>query len=494
MANMMPLDDFVWQVLVDSGYYMYAGAMYDGDRRQANLRVLVDRARQYCEGTVASLSSFLRFTEIMKTKKISNGQVSMVSKDDDVVRISTIHKSKGLEYPFVIVGGLGHSFRYDSVGMNLAFDSEIGVAMPYVSPDRRYWRSTIMQRVIGAKSHDESYQEELRILYVAMTRARNKLYLVGTAKNEEDLNKLIPNPSNFLKVIRDVRETPFNEYYVCELDNSGDAARQSRVQALLASRPQVMSPEALALYEEVDRRLSYEYPDAALLEAPSKYSVSAIRRDELASEAQSGTVIADDVAASDAATIDNEVVNLWHLTDNKKKASATDLGIAYHRIMEYIDFAKVVEPGYILESARLLYDNGAIDEDVFNALQLERIADFFRTPLGQRAIHASVNGKLKKEKTFTLSTEWKGRDILVQGVIDCCWEEQDTDGNPYMVLVDYKSSYINPKKHREEEMERIRREYRTQIDIYSKAIAEGTGIPVSEAYLYLFAIAEPIKI
>ncbi len=494
LANMMPLDDFVWKVLVDSGYYMYAGAMYDGNRRQANLRVLVDRARQYSEGTVASLSSFLRFIEIMKTKKISNGQASMVSKEDDVVRITTIHKSKGLEYPFVIVGGLGHQFRRDNSEMKLSFDSELGVALPFVSADRRYWRSTVMQRAINAKSNAESYKEELRILYVAMTRARNKLFMVGAVKNEEELNKFTANPNCFLKVMREVLDTPYNDYYVNNLELRRDITKESRVQALLASRPKVLTPEALSMYEEIDRRLSYEYPDAAMLEAPSKYSVSAIRRDELASEAQPGAINADDAPASDATTIDNEVVNLWHLTDNKKKASASDLGIAYHRIMEYIDFTKVVEPGYILESARFLCDNGAIEEEVFKALQFERIADFFRTPLGQRAIRAAISGKLKKEKAFTLSTEWKGRDILVQGVIDCCWEETDTNGNPCMVLVDYKSNYINPRKPKEEEIERIRREYKTQIELYSKAITEGTGLPVGEAYLYLFNTSEAVRI
>ena len=484
LSNMMPLDDFVWKVLVDSGYYMFAGAMYDGDRRQANLRVLIDRARQYSEGTVASLSSFLRFIEIMKTKKISNGQASMVSKEDDVVRISTIHKSKGLEYPFVIVGGLGHQFKRDSSEMKFAFDSELGVAMPYVSKDRRYWRSSIMQRAINAKSNAEGYKEELRVLYVAMTRARNKLFMVGTVKNEDDLYKYTANPNCFLKVMREVLDTPFNEYYVSRLDFKSDNAKQTRWQSLLASRPKVLSPEALALYEEIDRRLNYEYPDQELLEIQSKYSVSAIRREELRT--------AD--GEEEASVQDNEVVNLWRLTENQKKSSSADLGIAYHRIMEFMDFGRVVEPGYIMSTARFLLDNDAIDEDVFNKLELEKIAEFFRTKLGQRAIKASLNGKLKKEKAFTLNTEWRGREILVQGVIDCCWEELDADGNPYMVLVDYKSSYVNPKKNKEEELERIRREYKTQVEIYSQAITEGTGLPVREAYLYLFKTAEPVKI
>ena len=462
-SNMMTTPDFIWKVLVDSGYYLRVGAMFDGDRRQANLRVLVDRARQYCEGTVASLSSFLRFIEVMKTKNISNGQASMVSQEDDVVRISTIHKSKGLEYPFVIVGGLGHHFRMDNNEMKLSFDSELGVAMPYVSPDRRYWRSSIMQRAINAKGNAESYKEELRVLYVAMTRARNKLFLVGTVDSEEKLLEFSANPNNFLKVMREVLDTDFNDYYVKPLERTENAQSATRVQQLLASRSKVMSPETLRIYEEIDRRLSYEYPYKDELEAKSKYSVSEVRREELKAERE-----------AEAIQGDNEVVNLWRITDNKKKASAADIGIAYHRIMEYLDFTKI-SSSYIDDAARDLLNKGAIEQDVFKKLDLAKIRAFFGSELGMRAIMAAKEGKLKKEKAFTLKTDWQGREILVQGVIDCCWEE-----NGQMVLVDYKSGHVNPS------------EYKTQVDLYSQAIEEGTGVLVKEAYLYLFEKAEAI--
>ena len=492
LSNMMSTADFIWKVLVDSGYYLRVGAMYDGNRRQANLRVLVDRARQYCEGNVASLSSFLRFIEVMKTKNISNGQASMVSKDDDVVRITTIHKSKGLEYPFVIVGGLGHKFRMDNNDKKLSFDSEIGVALHYVSPDRRYWRSTVIQRAINSRSNTESYKEELRVLYVAMTRARNKLFLVGTVKNEEELDKFSAHPNCFLKVMRNVLDTPYNEYHVCHLDNSDNTAAASRFKELLNSRSRIKSNEALMLYDEINRRLSYEYPDQELLTAKAKYSVSALRHEELS--AQSSVDVGEDSGVN--APADNEVVSLWHITDSKKKASAADIGIAYHRIMEYISFAKVgisVDKDYIRESANYLHDNGAIDDEVFKSLDYNKIAAFFSSDLGKRAIAADNAATLRKEKPFTLKTEWQGRDILVQGVIDCCWPESDpVSGEPYIVLIDYKTSFINPRKNHGEEIERIRNEYRTQIDLYSQAVEEGTGIAVKEAYLYLFETSEAI--
>lgn len=454
ISRMMPIEDFIWKVLVDSSYYMMVGAMYSGDRRQANLRTLVDRARKYSESSVASLSSFLDFLEVMKSKGVSNGQVSMVSKDDDVVRITTIHKSKGLEYPFVIVGGLGHAFKYDNNEKALSFDSKLGVAMPYVSPDRKFWRSTLMQRAINSKSYKESYEEDLRVLYVAMTRARNKLIMVGTTKDEESLAIYTTRPTNFLKVMRNVLHTPYNEYHYAVLEQDNSKESSSHIKEVLASRGKTLSPDAQAIYEEIDRKLAFEYPDKDMLDAKSKYSVSALREEELKDE-------------SDMVKPDEEVISLWQLTDTKKKASAADIGIAYHRILEFLDFTKI-SAGYIEESYNYLVENGAIDETVAGMIDLGKVKDFFTSDIGQRAVAAAYAGTLKKEKPFTLRTNWKGREILVQGVIDCCWEE---DGQ--MVLIDYKTTRVDPSK------------YQTQLDLYTKALEQGTGKPVKEAKLVI---------
>lgn len=471
MSKEMPVEDFIWKVLVDSGYYLKVGAMYSGARRQANLRTLVDRAAKYSKNTVASLSSFLNFLEIMKTKNVSNGQVGMISKEDDVVRITTIHKSKGLEYPFVIVGGLGHRFNRENNEMKLSFDSKIGLALPYVSPDRRYWRSTPIQRAINFKSNADGYKEDLRVLYVAMTRARNKLILVGLLKDEEELLKYSARSNNYLKAIGKNIKSVHNRYYLNPVLQGDNLSKTSRIQEILKTRNKNLSAQGEEIYKDIDRKLSFEYEDKELLDSKAKYSVSELRRE----------------------TVKEEVVSLWQFTDDRKKASSADMGIAYHRIMEFLDFAKIcydntIDRAYIAERAQYLFEHSSIAEDVYNKLDMDRISEFFTSELGRRAVAAAKAGKLRKEKAFTLATEWEERDVLVQGVIDCCWEE---DGE--MVLVDYKSNYINPRKALDDETARIRNEYQAQIDLYSRAIAEGTGMNVGEAYLYLFAVSEAVK-
>ena len=495
LSRMMPLDDFVWKVMIDSGCYRMAGAMNGGSRRQANLRALADRAGRYSKDNVASLSSFISFVEVMKQKKISNGQASAAGPGEDVIRISTIHKSKGLEYPFVIVGGLGHRFRYDSIAKAFSFDTDIGVSLPYIDPDRRYWRSTIVQRAINAKSHRDSYNEELRILYVAMTRARNKLILVGTCASEESLNKYTVRPSDFLKVMRNVIRTGVNTYHIGPLEQS--AVSEKVLRRSIPDPAKIdLTEEEKRLYEEIDSRFVYEYPYSDLLTAKAKYSVSALRRESAEEEAQvsAAAAEAEEQEPGSVMTPDDEVVKLWETGEKRKKASAADIGIAYHRIMEFLDFARASRPDgtvdtdYICEQAQILRDRGAVDSEVYEDIRLERIAGFFRTDLGKRASSAARRGTLRKEKAFTLSTVREGRSILVQGVIDCCFEE---DGRE--VLIDYKSSFIHPGRDRDAEMKRIRREYRVQIDLYREAIVKGTGMEVSEAYLYIFHTGDALR-
>ena len=480
-SRIMPLSDFIWKVLTESGYYRTAGAMNSGARRQANLKSLADRAAAFSNDNIASLSSFINFVEVMKSKKLSNGQPPMAGKEDNLVRISTMHKSKGLEFPFVIVGGLGRKFNRDNREKKFTFDSTIGVGMPYIDPERKYWRSSIVQNAIKQKADRDSYKEDLRLLYVDMTRARNKLYLVGSIKDMESLTKY-GKPNCYLRVLKDFIKTPYNEYCIKNLPKTAEEAA-SKTKKKTWDKEISLGAAAEAYYEEIDRRLKFEYPYKDRMNEKTKYSVSAIRREELKAEAE-----------EKGGASESEIVVLHEISDRKKKASAADIGIAYHRIMEFIDFNKAAPGGiadsdYIKERAEFLRDKNAIDEDVFKEIDLGKVEAFFRSDIGKRALKAAEEGRLSKEKAFTLKTERSGREILVQGVIDCCFEE-----NGGMTLIDYKSSYVRQGRRHDEELERIRNEYKVQLELYSEAVKKGTGLDVNAAYLYLFNTGECIEV
>ena len=409
-SRILPLSDFIWKVLTESGYYRVAGAMSSGARRQANLKSLADRAAAFSNANIASLSSFINFVEVMKSKKLSNGQPPMAGKEDNLVRISTMHKSKGLEFPFVIVGGLGRKFNRDNREKKFTFDSSIGVGMPSIEPGRRYWRSTIIQNAIKQKADNDSFKEDLRLLYVDMTRARNKLYLIGATDSMENLEKY-GKANCYLKVLKDFINTPYNEYRITNLPKTAEETG-----SLKKKKPWdgdiSLGAVGEAYYEEIDRRLKFEYPFKERLHEKTKYSVSAIRREELKAEAEENGSVPGD----------SEIVVLHEISDRKKKASAADIGIAYHRIMEFIDFEKVAPDGkadsaYIKERAEFLRDNNAIEENVYNEIDFGKVEAFFETDIGKRVLEASRTGKLYKEKAFTLKTERGGREILVQGEI-----------------------------------------------------------------------------
>lgn len=468
-SKMMQLDDYIWYLLEDSNYYMFAGAMYGGRQRQANLRALVERAGAFRISSIASLSSYISYLEVLRTKNVEMGQPSMVSEEDDVVRIMTIHKSKGLEFPFVIVAGMGNQLSYTSGIKGFQFDNELGIALAYVNPDEHYWRRTLMQKKITDKIREDEYQEQLRVLYVAMTRAREKLYLIGCEKTEDFVLDDIRSRNSYFRIMGKLCDSGrYNEYTASDMHEVKMPSLPRGANNFLTTDKLPMDIELSSEYEEVKRRLDYEYAYKDELNTKAKYSVSEINNEAKDKEAYKGK-------------IEDRNTRVLKLAS----ADAASIGTAYHRIMEFVDFKKAVnEAGecdriYIDERAETLRVNNAISEPVFKALDLRKIYAFFETEIGLRACEAARAGLLSKEKPFTLSTEHNGKSVLVQGIIDCYFRDGDE-----LVLLDYKSNRLS-YKDREADIERIREEYLEQINLYRSALEEGIGLSVKEAYLYL---------
>lgn len=468
-SKMMQLDDYIWYLLEDSNYYMFAGAMYGGRQRQANLRALVERAGAFRISSIASLSSYISYLEVLRTKNVEMGQPSMVSEEDDVVRIMTIHKSKGLEFPFVIVAGMGNQLSYTSGIKGFQFDNELGIALAYVNPDEHYWRRTLMQKKITDKIREDEYQEQLRVLYVAMTRAREKLYLIGCEKTEDFVLDDIRSRNSYFRIMGKLCDSGrYNEYTTSDMHEVKMPSLPRGANNFLTTDKLPMDIELSPEYEEVKRRLDYEYAYKDELNTKAKYSVSEINNEAKDKEAYKGK-------------IEDRNTRVLKLAS----ADAASIGTAYHRIMEFVDFKKAVnEAGecdrvYIDERAETLRVNNAISEQVFKALDLRKIYAFFETEIGLRACAAARAGLLSKEKPFTLRTEHNGKSVLVQGIIDCYFRDGDE-----LVLLDYKSNRLS-YKDREADIERIREEYLEQINLYRSALEEGIGLSVKEAYLYL---------
>jgi ATP-dependent helicase/nuclease subunit A len=184
-APLMPLEDFLWMLIRETGYYGYIGGIPGGSQRQANLRALADKAVQFQSSQMKGLFSFINYIEALKKRNVPMGQVKLLGENDDVVRIMTIHKSKGLEFPMVLVGGLGKRFNTESDTYQVSLHKDIGLGVRYVDRENSCFKKTIVQTAIDQKRKREAMAEELRILYVALTRAMDRLVLLGTLKDAD---------------------------------------------------------------------------------------------------------------------------------------------------------------------------------------------------------------------------------------------------------------------------------------------------------------------
>lgn len=462
LSNKTPLDEYIWYILTESGYYLYAGAMYGGAQRQANLRVLAERAGSFQTRGLTTLHEFIRYTDSLQKMQFKAAQPSMVSEDADVVRIMTMHKSKGLEFPFVIIVGMGKKKKTDTRNKGFYFDSDLGVSLPYVSRENQFWRTTLLQNLIYDKKKDEVFQEELRILYVAMTRAREKLIMVGTCKDEEKLKNGVPGTGNFYEIIKNKLFIPSVRYTIAMPPEKKYFRKRNLFEDFENARDQfVGDPEADKMEALVAERLGYTYPKAEALETKSKYTVSEMN------------ALAD--RDSRKRRIDLDTPDFTETV----KVTGAEIGTAYHRIMEGIAFTQVLKDGhvnrsYVEEVAAGLRVSGAISEEVFETLNLHMIEEFFDSDLGRRAVQAASNGQLWKEKPFTLQKEVNGEKVLVQGIIDCFFREED-----HLVLVDYKSNRVQANTAEIADM------YREQIHLYREALELSTEMKVTDAYLYL---------
>lgn len=473
----MPLPDFLWKLMLDTGYYVLSGAMPDGEMRQANLRVLLARAQQYSEGAQSSLYAFMQYIDAVRRHTVKTGQAKLLSENDNVVRMMTIHKSKGLEFPMVIIAGMGNALNYTSGKDPILFHKDIGLGMSLEDPENRLKKNTLTRSLIVHRYRQEEYEENIRILYVAMTRAREKLYLLGSVK---DAQQFLENKEAGIRSGRsflDMMETLPRPSVITmdQLDAAGTAEERQPLSEL---------PEAgtKGEYDKIISRLNYRYPHSYAQSIRSKYTVTSLNEQQGKSEEQ-------DHRPPEAALHVTKKVPLF--MQEKKGLTFAERGTVYHGIMEHLDFARAESggPEFIRQSVSEMLDAGILLPEEADAVDLQKIAAFFDTGLGKRCARAAAGGRLWKEQTFNLVLDLQGESSMVQGIIDCFFREGD-----HIVLLDYKSNWVDFRKPFEEEQDRLLKKYRTQLRIYREAVQKGMKLPVSEAYLYLFSAGRCIAL
>jgi ATP-dependent helicase/nuclease subunit A len=474
IALSMPLPEFMWKLMLDTGYYLVMGTMPDGSQRQANLRALIDKTEGFSESGQSSLYSFIRYIDTVKKNKVSVGQVKLLGENDDVVRVMTIHKSKGLEFPMVIVGGMGRKLMYSKAGSRVLFHKDVGLGMYLEDPQGHCERKTLPYKIILSKTHQEEFEEHIRVLYVALTRAREKLFMTGTVKDTEKFlagkDSGATGDTSFLAML-----TELPEYEVigrADLAPGGEGTGNVRVSSLDVE-------EDAAGHRLVWERMGYAYPYAEASAIRSKYSVSSLNK-------------ADQGHPQETAGAETDIhLETPKFLQEERRLTMAEKGTIYHGLMERVDFSRAAAEGesYLREAAADYVRKGIFLENEIRSIDFNKIVKFFGSDMGRRCVRAFNAGKLRRELPFNLKMKISDEEVIVQGIIDCCFEE---DGA--IVLLDYKTNWIDADKPFEEEKARLQGLYSRQLEIYAEALNKAGSARVRESYLYLFSAGRLIEV
>lgn len=529
LAVLMSTDQLLWYLYQDTGYFAMVGAMPAGEQRQANLRILYDRARQFEETSYKGLFNFIHFIDRLKSSRGDMGSAKILGENDNVVRIMSIHKSKGLEFPVVFVSGCGKRFNLMDMNKSVLLHQDLGFGPDLVDYKRRFSKPSALKKAIREKMRVETMSEEMRILYVAMTRAREKLILTGAVRNvEQSVGKWLQvasGPDEKLPAHAMLSGTGFlgwigpallhhmpddeNErkqnilfsYAPTGSEYSGkkiaDASRWTiRVwtkRDLLADESSVIGEpaefpgwmgiqgdpsEPSGFFNEVKRRLEWVYAYGKVNKTPAKVTVTELKRQ-----------FESDLA--EVAPLPSRVPTLVKkpmFLEGEKGLSAAEKGTILHFVIQHLDL-KNTDLQAQLES---MVQRDLLTEQQAQTVSLGKIRRFLGSDLGKRML---ATDKLYREVPFNLEIpcheifldmvedEYKNETLLLQGIIDCYFEEPDG-----LVLVDYKTDAVPP-----EGITEIARRYRVQINYYTQALERLTGKRVKERYLYLFSAEQVLE-
>ncbi|MFR1199610.1 MAG: helicase-exonuclease AddAB subunit AddA [Clostridium sp.] len=517
-----PIDEFIWYLYMDTAYYGYVGAMPNGTLRQANLKILFQRGKQYESTSFKGLFNFITFINKLRKSSGDMGSAKILGENEDVVRIMSIHKSKGLEFPIVFTCGMGKQFNLMDLSNSILFHEELGFGPDFVNLKNRNSYSTLAKEAIKKRIRLETLSEEMRILYVAFTRAKEKLIITGATR---DLDKSIKNwvsaasldeniilPSEVLKgksyldwiamaickhrqgeelreqcgASRELIVDDFSNWDV-QMWRKSDILGDKNLEPVDKIEENTLNITAtnISVDKEIKRRLGYkyQYEEGSIL--PSNVSVSDLKRKDLQYEDEAETL---------EVFREKEIIKPKFLQE-EKGFTAAEKGTLMHYVMLRLDFDRVGSVAEIKKQIEELVLNKSLTEKEAKVIRYTKIFNFFKSDLGKRILKAHEEGRMVHRELpfFTeissldinpeLNKEiYQNEKIRLQGIIDGFFKEEDG-----IVLFDYKTDYLE-EGNEDEIIER----YMVQMKYYKEALEKVTESRVKEVYLYLFALDKEV--
>ena len=502
----------------DTAYVDFVGAMPGGDVRQANLKALYDRARQYEEAGFRGLFRYLQLMDKMKEDGLDLAPAKVVSEKEDVVRIMSIHKSKGLEFPVVFVADMGKAFNRRDTQDQILFHNRLGIGLKQYDPEWRMSYPTLIWSGIAAQLRWEGTAEEERILYVAMTRARDQLILTGHSSHiDHDWQRWTSrlNPAqakSYFDWVMPAALAPFGAKADADYARPGAAWQDAVWQVRIARAVPAGTVEEGAYDGEprlealrrgdltgtpvpswLDEQLSWQYAYPQAVRTAAKFSVSEVKRryqelhsDELQDEADlsvpAAAVIPTALGEDDAFA----ALPPW-LAGEEAAVSGAQRGTALHKALQYITPAADQTTATLRREIDAFVRQGLLSREEAKLVYVPVLAAFCQSDIGRRMAESP---ELHREYPFTVllaggdplpETE-TGEQILIQGVIDCLFREDDA-----WILVDYKSDRL-------ETADAFRSRYAVQLTLYKRAVEQITHRPVEETYIYSLHLQQEIRL
>ena len=513
----MPIRELLQKLVTDFDYLNYVTALPSGSKRRANVEMLFTKASDFERTSYFGLFHFIRYMEQLEKYDVDYGEADTLDENADVVRIMSIHKSKGLEFPITFVSGLAKRFNMQDVNQSLIVDMDLGLATDYVNPEKRIRNKTLRRAALSRKMREDNLAEELRVLYVALTRAKEKLIMTGTlekAAEKWELQQMTAKEQ--LSYLDFIEAGSYLDFLLPILG-------QSRVSVSVADVENLMEDRIREQFQLMDRKLiledaekyadekglqilreqfAYHYPYQKLENLYTKTTVSELKIAAMAEK--------DEAAYH---TFEEKEVQPYipAFKREQEEVSGTVRGNAFHRVMELLDFESLL--GSIFDKLPENYEsylNGVkqvpqdsltgklkdflaeetkslrLSEEYAKAINIKKIVHFLESELAYRMWSAERRGELYREQPFVLGIDAKrlgeefpaDETVLIQGIIDVFFVEEGE-----LVLLDYKTDVIGS-------MEELWNRYAVQLEYYEEAISRLMALPVKEKVLYSFYLEE----
>lgn len=499
LAHRVPLHELLDEIYLQTGYIYMVPFMENGQQRYDNLRHLRNQSLQFEKTSYRGLFNFIRYIDHVKKYDIATPQPYHSQGEQQSVKIMSIHKSKGLEFPVVFLMDIHKQFNKQDLRQSVLLHPDMGVGSPYIDPEKRTKRPSIFSKAIQLQSEKELLSEELRLLYVALTRSREKLYMVGTVNDYE--KKIVESPLRQLEAVGPVevmkansyldillmscpsQEHPLYHMYPVQMEEESE-------KALFAELNKDEQQEGLIdlLEQEVqeDEIETIQFPTYTYDEAVSQYITMSVS--ELKQLQHSDVFESDGSYAMDMETKDIQKERQKPLPDfldeKKTEAKGAYYGRMIHTILQLLPMKSEWEDQELEAFVEQLCDRHILPIEQKGIIDLKPVKHFVDSSIYERMVFAYENGTLYREKPFVLqwNVDKEGDYRMIQGIIDAYFIE-----NGKGVLVDFKTDKVSTPKV-------LIERYRSQLSYYKKALEDIGRIEVSEVYIYSLAIQKAIPL